>query len=463
MRSGNDAASALARSAGGSPDRESPTARMRFVTMMNQRAAELGLENTSFTNPHGLDDDNHYSSARDLALLTEEALRNPILKQAFGARTYAAEGFAFNHTNQLPRRYDGVIGGKTGWTNNAGLCLIEAVERDGRVLIVVLLGSTFERWYEDAIELLDYGWTLPEPGTTPEKAEQAFLWWKDRTDGPVERGEVARSWLWGPEPISDVRYESYREAPGGKRAVQYFDKGRMEITDPMTEIASGWYVTGGHLARELITGQHQQGDTVFVYRSPARMPVAGDPGTSGPSYGDFRQLLEPRSFTAGETVIRLLGSDGVVRSNHHLARHDVRVIDPDVPTGHGIASVFHDYLGSSGPIVHRGETIDARLFDPTFALIGFPITEPIWTRVPVSGRVQDVLVQCFERRCLTYTPANPPDWRVEMGNIGQHYLQWNQNSRILSLFDMPTRFDRNARNGTPRRGAMNPPPFVTGI
>jgi serine-type D-Ala-D-Ala carboxypeptidase (penicillin-binding protein 5/6) len=161
MRSGNDAAAALARAAGGSPDEESPAARSKFISMMNIRAQQLGMTSTHFKNPHGLDADDHYSSAFDLMLLTREALKHPILIDALGADLYSGEGFHFGHTNQLPNMYDGVIGGKTGWTSNAGLCLIQIVQRDGRMLIVVLLGSSAERWYADAIDLIEYGWKLP--------------------------------------------------------------------------------------------------------------------------------------------------------------------------------------------------------------------------------------------------------------------------------------------------------------
>jgi serine-type D-Ala-D-Ala carboxypeptidase (penicillin-binding protein 5/6) len=167
MRSGNDAATALARAAGGSPDHESQFARDTFIDMMNERARELGMRNTSFENPHGLDGEAQYSTAYDLMLLTKEVLNHPRLMQAFGARHYTADGMTFTHTNQLPSQYKGVLGGKTGWTNNAGLCLIQMVQKDGRILIVVLLGSTFERWYPDAIDLLDHGWIIPRPDPIP--------------------------------------------------------------------------------------------------------------------------------------------------------------------------------------------------------------------------------------------------------------------------------------------------------
>jgi serine-type D-Ala-D-Ala carboxypeptidase (penicillin-binding protein 5/6) len=437
MRSGNDAAAALARAAGGSPERESQRARDQFIDMMNGRASELGMRNTSFENPHGLDGDTHYSTAYDLMLLTREVIEHPRLMQPFGARYYSGEGMTFAHTNQLPSQYDGVLGGKTGWTNNAGLCLIQMVEKDGRILIVVLLGSSFERWYLDAIDLLDYGFSIPRPATTEARAADAFEWWRERTDGPVEQGSVSRSWLWGPEPFTGVRTETYREAVDGERMVQYFDKGRMEINDPDAPIASGWYVTGGHLARELISGSHQIGDDTFIYRGPAGVPVAGDPDGDGPTYADLADLMISRHQDVDEPITLAFESRGEIRNRARFADYEVELIDIDAPTGHGIAEVFDEFLDIEGAVIERGREADRPLFSPRYALIGYPITEPAWMRVPVDGRNRDVLVQCFERRCLTYTPDNDSDWRVEMGNIGQHYVAWQAESRIFSLYERP--------------------------
>jgi hypothetical protein len=81
--------------------------------------------------------------------------------------------------------------------------------------------------------------------------------------------------------------------------------------------------------------------------------------------------------------------------------------------------------------------VTGKLFDPTFFATGLPVTEAYWTRVLVGGQRVDVLIQCFERRCLTYTPTNPTEWRVEMGNVGQHYYTW--------------RYDRSG-DGPPRGG-----------
>ncbi|MDW8061063.1 MAG: hypothetical protein RMK01_13440, partial [Thermomicrobium sp.] len=75
-----------------------------------------------------------------------------------------------------------------------------------------------------------------------------------RSDQPVAGGRVSRTWMWGPEPFTAPLLEPYAEAPGGSRLVQYFDKSRMELTDPAADRSSPWYVTNGLLAKELITG-----------------------------------------------------------------------------------------------------------------------------------------------------------------------------------------------------------------
>jgi thermitase len=86
--------------------------------------------------------------------------------------------------------------------------------------------------------------------------------------------------------------------------------------------------------------------------------------------------------------------------------------------------VFWIYLNSTGPTFSNGAYQDARIFNPTFYATGFPVTPALWARVSVAGEVQDVLIQCFERRCLTYTPSNPTGWQVELGNVGLHYYRW---------------------------------------
>ncbi len=423
LRSGNDAAMAIARAVGGSPESDDPLARARFVGWMNDKARELELADTHFVNPHGLDAPGHYTTVYDLAVLTRAALANPTFVAIFSADRYEAEGFTYEHGNQLPKRYPGVIGGKTGWTDDAGLCLIEVAERAGHRLIVVLVGSTFEHWYDDAARLLDYGWALLDPPVSDEAAGRVFAWWRERVDGPVQAGLVQRTWLWG-EPLGPVAHEPYAGTRGGWRRVQYFEKGRMEITDPLAAVDARWYVTGGRLAWELITGRRQVGEREFSTLRPADLPVAGDPDSPGPTYAELRPLLSAPPLPAGTRVALRLRPDGLVRVDPELERYEVTAGAPFPETGHGVASVFAAFLETRGPVLVNGSLREEPLFNPVLALVGLPITEAYWVRVPVGGQERDVLLQCFERRCLTYTPDNPPGWQVEMGNIGRHYQQW---------------------------------------
>lgn len=158
LPSGNDAAMTVARNVSGSVD--------QFVAHANDRLAQLGLPDTHLANPHGLDADDHYSSARDLASVTLYALQHePMFQQVSSATEYTGNGHELYQTNDLHVTYPGLIAGKTGVTDAAGNCLMEVAERDGRRVIVVLLGSTADAWYADAETLLDYGFaTLATPG-----------------------------------------------------------------------------------------------------------------------------------------------------------------------------------------------------------------------------------------------------------------------------------------------------------
>ncbi len=114
--------------------------------------------------------------------------------------------------------------------------------------------------------------------TAAEPANSYFQSTWQRTDDPVENGLISRTWMWGPEGFTGQMTEEYAESPGGERTVQYFDKSRMEITDPSAPTNSVWYVTNGLLVVELITGRMQMGDNSFVQYNPAAVNVAGDQG-----------------------------------------------------------------------------------------------------------------------------------------------------------------------------------------
>ncbi|MEX2314653.1 MAG: S8 family serine peptidase, partial [Thermomicrobiales bacterium] len=245
-----------------------------------------------------------------------------------------------------------------------------------------------------------------------------------RSDEPVAAGAVSRTWLWGQAPF-EFAYESYDETQRGTRLVYYYDKSRMEVTDPHDDRNQQWYVTNGLLVVELVTGRLQLGDNRFETRGAANVNIAGDLNdTSGPTYAAFAKLLDLPPIFQNQTILLTVDRDGKVNANSHLAEYGVTGSQYVPETKHRVASVFWDYLNSTGPIASGGMLSEGQLFDPWFYATGYPITEAYWARVKVAGVIQDVLVQCFERRCLTYTPGNVDGWQVEMGNVGLHYYNW---------------------------------------
>ncbi len=156
VRSANDAAIAVAEAIGGDVE--------TFVELMNARAAELGLTRTTFSNPHGLDAEEHVSTARDLLRLGLAAMANPDFRSAASLTEVslppAPDGTPriAQTTNDLLLTYDGAIGVKTGFTFQAGLVLVAAAERDGRTIYAVVMGSEgIGAHFSDAAALLDHG------------------------------------------------------------------------------------------------------------------------------------------------------------------------------------------------------------------------------------------------------------------------------------------------------------------
>lgn len=152
LSSANDAAAALAYEICGSIE--------DFSFLMNEKAKELGLSDSNFVNPHGLDDKDHYTSAHDLAIITAKALENDFFKEA--SSTYKKEiksseksRILVNH-NKLLRSYDGCIGVKTGYTQKSGRSLVGAAERDGLTLISVTIDAPND--WSDHKRMLDYGY-----------------------------------------------------------------------------------------------------------------------------------------------------------------------------------------------------------------------------------------------------------------------------------------------------------------
>lgn len=286
-------------------------------------------------------------------------------------------------------------------------------------------------------------------GATPTPDETAFYRLWERTDAPVQNNHVERTWYWGPSPLQTLD-EPYVEGYNGARRVQYWDKGRMEISNPNEAATSAWYVTAGLLPLEMISGKVQLGDSTFEDRTPAIVPIAGDPNPDNPfapTYASFAGVTTSPSNNHGQTmasngdghglsgaraperygelVAETLDFDGTVGRRPDLATAypGTRLVHYDGTLGHNIPEVFLNFLQQVGKIQINGEERTDLLVDWNYVM-GHPASEPYWIRTKIGGVEQDALVQVFERRVLTYHPSNPLGWQVEMGNVGQHYQKW---------------------------------------
>ena len=161
LRSGNDAALAVAGHCGGTVE--------DFVARMNEKVRELGMENSSFANLNGLDAEGHYSSAYDMALLARACLENETLAQMVSTRTITLGTRTFTNHNKLLWRYAGCIGLKTGFTEKAGRTLVSAAEREGLTLICVTLNDPND--WADHAALFDYGFSAYRAEPAAEEGE----------------------------------------------------------------------------------------------------------------------------------------------------------------------------------------------------------------------------------------------------------------------------------------------------
>ena len=187
LRSGNDAASALAIYVGGSIQ--------NFADMMNNKAEELGLTNSHFVVPHGLDNEGHYTTAHELAKITDYALKNETFKKIVSTSntTISINGNLkqINNTNKLLNSVSGVYGVKTGFTNGAGRCLVTAWEKNDMDIITVIIGAdTNNLRTTDTKKLIEYVEKNYELVNIKEIIEEEFEKWKKINTGRifVEKG-----------------------------------------------------------------------------------------------------------------------------------------------------------------------------------------------------------------------------------------------------------------------------------
>lgn len=224
LRSGNDSAVAIAEHIGGSVE--------GFAKLMNEKSEALNLKDTHFVTPHGLDNADHYTTARELALITEYAINIPKIREIVGTKTttITISGYPMNinNTNELLGYLDGVNGVKTGFTNNAGRCLVTSVSRNSFDIICVVLGADTKKirtkdsivlteYCYNKYELIDIGNILKDEfenwktanGVTVEKAKEEIKLSLEKSESkiiPVDKNKIK-------DITSSVKIVQYTEAP----------------------------------------------------------------------------------------------------------------------------------------------------------------------------------------------------------------------------------------------------------
>jgi hypothetical protein len=271
---------------------------------------------------------------------------------------------------------------------------------------------------------------LPPSNTDGRVAKELARRWAS-DDAVVANGDQQRRWTWGNAVLTSGS-EPWAEAMGGTRAVWYFAKARMEITNPTANADDPLYVSSSLLVDELIGGFVQTGNTTVVNYAPANIAVIGDaPPAQTITYADLRPVAtlgnENRSMPRPNAiVVEVLGKGGTITSDSRFGGYNVRLGAFNEAQAHNIAHVFTDAI----PL------------DQLLRLAGNPLSEPFWITASIANKPTNVLIQAFERRMITYTPSNGATTRVEWGDVGKHYAQWRYGSATnITPFDPRTILD----------------------
>ncbi len=198
MCSGNDAAVSLAEHVAGSIS--------GFAELMNKKAQELGLSNTHFVTPHGLDEDEHYTTAYELAILANHAMNNEIFAEIVGTKNYTItiNGYpkALTNTNELLGVLNGVYGIKTGFTNGANRCLVTSCKRGDMDIICVVLGADTKKYRTtDSIKLIEYAFNHFTYVNVEEIVSDYFKTWKEEFSHTITISKGVSNYL-------DITYEN---------------------------------------------------------------------------------------------------------------------------------------------------------------------------------------------------------------------------------------------------------------
>ncbi|MDQ4099826.1 MAG: serine hydrolase [Chloroflexota bacterium] len=204
LPSGNDAAHAIARHLGQQPGDTDEEAVTRFMERLNQRIQDMGLRDTRLVNPHGWGVPGHFSSAWDVAAFMMFALQYPTFVETMGSLNYTTANGAYylSNTNKLLRSYDGLIGGKTGYDDDSGWCLVEVARRDGSTMISVTLdGIAPDDWYDDNRVLLNYAFEQKAAAEGPQTASGDRVSFLDPDAAAISRASDGGAAFYAPQPV----------------------------------------------------------------------------------------------------------------------------------------------------------------------------------------------------------------------------------------------------------------------
>lgn len=236
LSSGNDAAVAIAGECGG---------QQAFVEKMNQKAEELGLKDTHFDNPNGLDGETHYTTAHELGKITAAAMHDPLFRQIVSTKSYTAGVHAMSNHNRLLSMYDGAVGVKTGFTKRSGRCLVSAAERNGRTLIAVTLNAPDD--WNDHMAMLNDGFAQYEEVTLHEAGEvvgEQRVYGGDADTVPLITQSKLTAYLL-PDEIDQLQTVFYRDKICYAPVVKTAAAGRMEYRLGDQALASDTILYGG--------------------------------------------------------------------------------------------------------------------------------------------------------------------------------------------------------------------------
>lgn len=202
LRSGNDAALAVAYFAGGKNV-------SNFIEDMNYKAKEIGAYNTNFTNPHGLHNEDHYTTAYDLALITKYSLENEQFKEIASAKKYynSDNNFYFINKNKVVYQYKYGTGVKIGYTKTAGRCLVASAQKDDMEIIVVVLNDG--NWFNDSYKMFDFAFDNYKKYNIVEENQMML---SDEENNPVF-AESGFSYILTEEEKSNIKVETVKSIP----------------------------------------------------------------------------------------------------------------------------------------------------------------------------------------------------------------------------------------------------------